>query len=120
MTDNVDIPDALGDRPNGRSADVPPHLARLLDADDDARGLVLKMGFDWDTTRPTVAVVEAVAEATDRAATALPSLASVLDPDAVDMLFAPGTGDDVSLTFGYAGTGVRVHGDGTVEIATTG
>jgi hypothetical protein len=64
--------------------------------------------------RASIGVVEAVATATNRNAGTLPQLGHVIDPDALDDLLD--RGEDVELSFEYAGTEVTVHGDGTVFV----
>lgn len=119
MDDNVDSQhategqsddDVTGFSPaTGSAADVD----RIADSDEWA----VHTAYDWGTTQPTVAVVESVAAATDREPTALPALTGVVDTDAVDGLFSADVGENVSLTFTYAGTAVRVRADGTIELA---
>jgi hypothetical protein len=68
--------------------------------------------------RPTTAVAEAVAAATDREPTGLPPLYEVIDSDALDALFSRERMDDgrnVSVSFEYAGVEVVVSADG-VEV----
>lgn len=71
----------------------------------------------WDTCcTPTVAVVEAVAAATDRDPTDLPLLQRTVDPDALDALFDGEAGPDrsVCLSFTYAGAKVTLGDNGQV------
>ncbi|MFC7018883.1 MULTISPECIES: HalOD1 output domain-containing protein [Haloarcula] len=61
------------------------------------------------------AVVDAVAEAAGTAPTALPSLTDVVDPDALDALFA-GDRANGEVTFRYAGYRVTVSADRRVTV----
>ena len=76
--------------------------------------------FDLVTRFPSEAVVNAVAHAAECGPVALPPLFSTVDPDALDMLFAPtSTADERvmgSVSFDYAGHAVTVNGHGTVEV----
>ena len=71
---------------------------------------------DWQGSEPpTVAVVEAVAAATDRTPTGLPLLQNTLDPDALNALLTKEAAS-VTVSFQYAGTIVSVSGDGDIKI----
>ena len=77
----------------------------------------------WDRyERPSVAIVEAIAQATGREPTTLPSLHRSVDPDALDTLLTDETrrGDQVHLSFTYAGVLVSVGSDGDLSIRTDG
>ena len=63
-------------------------------------------------------VVRAVADARGTEPLALPPLADVLDPDALDTLCAGAERSRVA--FDYAGHRVRVAADGTVTVSATG
>ena len=72
--------------------------------------------YDWQGSEPpTVAVVEAVAAATDRTPTGLPLLQNTLDPDALNALLTREAAS-VTVSFQYAGTIVSVSGDGNIKI----
>ena len=71
---------------------------------------------DWQGSEPpTVAVVEAVAAATDRTPTGLPLLQNTLDPDALNALLTRGAAS-VTISFQYAGVIVSASGDGSIKI----
>ena len=71
---------------------------------------------DWQGSEPpTVAVVEAVAAATDRTPTGLPLLQNTLDPDALNTLLTREAAS-VTVSFQYAGTMVSVSGDEDIKI----
>lgn len=74
--------------------------------------------YDWSCKRPSIAVVETVAAATDRKPTDVSSLYPAIDPDALDSLMIPdqGTARDhsVCLSFTLAGSEVTVSTDGHV------
>lgn len=76
---------------------------------------------EWrQSGHPSVALVEAVAAATDRTATDLPPLHHNIDPDALDALLAGEQSSTVSISFRYADTAVRVNGNGSIEIQFDG
>ncbi len=69
---------------------------------------------------PSQAIVETVAEAKDVDPLDLDSLYEVIDPDALDSLFAPTNGSprsDGKIAFEYADHTVVVSSDGTVRLA---
>jgi len=71
---------------------------------------------DWKGSEPpTVAVVEAVAAATDRTPTGLPLLQNTLDTDALNALLTGETAS-VTISFQYAGVIVSASGDGSIKI----
>ncbi|WP_254839098.1 HalOD1 output domain-containing protein [Natronomonas marina] len=71
---------------------------------------------DWTQAgRPSVTLVEAVAAATGRRTTDLPPLHGTVDTDALDTLL-DGRSSSVTVSFRYAGTGVTVTSNGSVEI----
>jgi hypothetical protein len=71
---------------------------------------------------PGVAVVEAVAAATDRDPLELPPLSEVIDPDALEGLLDPDAGVDdaksnlVQVSFEYAGVVVLIDSTGLIEL----
>lgn len=67
----------------------------------------------------SLAVARAVGVAADRDALDLPALAETIDPDALDALF-PSHGEPVSVEFEYAGYGVVVREDRTIEVYDSG
>lgn len=77
--------------------------------------------YDWERSPPpSLAVVEAVAAATDRDPTELPPLAEELDTDALDDLLtraATEGGPTASATFTYAGCRVDVDSAGELAVA---
>lgn len=75
-----------------------------------------------DATRPSVRVVEAVADAKGIDPLDVEPLSHAVDPDALDALFAPRADAtprdaDASLQFTFAGHTVVVDADGTVVVA---
>jgi hypothetical protein len=75
--------------------------------------------YDWASTSPSTAVVETVAEATDRGPMALPQLYDTIDTDALDSLFRP-DGGPVSVSLAFAGCDVTVRSDGEVAVRPAG
>lgn len=69
---------------------------------------------------PSVALVQAVAAATNRETTDLPLLQQHVDPDAIDALLTADRSSVVSISFRYADTAVTMRGDGTIEIEVDG
>ncbi|MBO4247640.1 hypothetical protein IL252_07400 [Halomicrobium sp. IBSBa] len=69
-----------------------------------------------DELPPSTAIVEAVSTSADTPAVELPPLYEVVDPDALDALFADGQTFGV-VTFEYAGYDVTVRADGHVEVS---
>ena len=62
----------------------------------------------------SLAVVEAVAAATNARPEDMPPLFEVVDPDALERIFnQTGTGE---VAFRYCGRLVRVHADGRIEV----
>jgi hypothetical protein len=71
--------------------------------------------YEWESTVPALAIVDAVATATGRAPTDLPPLQHTVDPDAVDALLTADS-SSVEMCFTYAGTEVLARGEGVVEV----
>lgn len=67
---------------------------------------------------PSMATIEAVAEATGRDPTDLPPLYSTIDPDALDALLIGGSrrNGGVSVSFEYADVIVTVGRDGDIAV----
>lgn len=74
--------------------------------------------YDWSCKRPSIAIVETVAAATDQKPTEISSLYPVIDPDALDSLMKPDQGSardhDICLSFTLAGSEVTISTDGHV------
>ena len=89
--------------------------------DPDADGVV-RAEFDWGTVSPSVAVVEAVAVASDREPTAVEPLVETVDPDALNALVAAGGETCSTVTFEFIGHDVAVQSNGVVLVGppTTG
>lgn len=75
---------------------------------------------DWrsDGVPPSVAIVEAVADATGRDPTELPPIQESVDGDALDVLLAPRTENErrLRLEFAYDDVHVTVWRDGTIDV----
>jgi len=84
----------------------------LRDADDDSAILACSVGDDESIG---AAVVRAVATVSNTAATALPPLYHVVDPDTLNRLF-PADATDGELRFDYAGYAVVVGSNGTIKL----
>lgn len=66
----------------------------------------------------TVAIIRAVAEATGRDPTDLEPIADVLDPDALEAIYATASADNpIELTFQYEGCTVTVDQD-AIDVET--
>ena len=86
------------------------------DAPDQPDSPPQAVHHDWKGSEPpTVAVVEAVAAATDRTPTELPLLQNTLDTDALNALLTGETAS-VTISFQYAGVIVSASGDGSIKI----
>jgi len=76
--------------------------------------------YEWASTPPAMAVVETIAVALDREATALEPLYESVDPDALDALLqsngSSATPRDLTVTFTVADRQVTVHGSGEVVV----
>ncbi|RLM34850.1 hypothetical protein DVK01_14375 [Haloarcula sp. Atlit-120R] len=68
---------------------------------------------------PSVAIVEAVAAATNQETTDLPPLQEAIEADALDTLL-DGRSSSVATSFQYADTDVSVTGDGSIEVRVDG
>lgn len=76
---------------------------------------------EWDRSgRPTVAIVEAIAEATEREPTALPSLYDSIDVEALDAFLTRAVHGEqqTQVSFTYDGASVSVGSDGILSIRT--
>lgn len=65
---------------------------------------------------PAVTIVEAVADATGRQATALPPLQHTVDSDALEALLRSDSSSPITITFTYADTTVSVTRSESMEI----
>jgi hypothetical protein len=65
---------------------------------------------------PSTAIVELVAEVTNRAQTDLEPLQRTIDGDALNALFESSTTERLHVSFTYEGVNVRVTNDGVVEV----
>lgn len=77
----------------------------------------------WDRScPPSVAIVEAIAEATERDPTAMPSLHRSVDSDSLDALLTHGMrqGEHVQVSFTYDGVLVSIGSDGDLSIREDG
>jgi len=66
--------------------------------------------------RPSTAIVEAVGASAEQPAADLPPLYEVVDPDALDALFA-NSQTVGAVSFEYAGHDVTVRADGHVDVS---
>ena len=85
---------------------------------------VIRASYDWETTAPSIAVIELVAIASDREPTGLEPLYEVLDPDALDALVGSNgsnrVGNGTTVSFEFAGQSVTVNGGGGVMVRPAG
>jgi len=71
----------------------------------------------WDgTVDPSIAVLEAVAAATGREITALPTLQRTIDTEALDTLFTAVTESSLRISFRYDDVTVVFGQDGAIEV----
>lgn len=74
-----------------------------------------RLQHHWQGPAPiSILVVEAVAAASDRAATELEPLYGIVDPELIDGLVVSSWRSDVTLSFPYEGYTVTVTSTGTV------
>jgi hypothetical protein len=85
---------------------------------------VHRVQYDWSSTSPSVAVIEAVADVAGCEQTELDPLYDSVDPDALDTIIE---GDRqtvldgmTTVTFTLAGYEVTVYADGEVAVRTIG
>lgn len=90
------------------------------DSTGDPDRNVTTVRSDWrGTGQPSIAVVEAVADATDRDPLDVASLYDHVDTDALDALVTSaedGSGTDVRVSFTYDGVRVLVEGTGGITV----
>ncbi|MGB9985540.1 HalOD1 output domain-containing protein [Salarchaeum japonicum] len=85
------------------------------DSDEQAAASAI-VRHDWtEDGQPSVALVEAVAAATNLAPSDLPPLDHRIDPDALDSLLTR-EGSTATVSFPYAGATVTVDGNGDIEV----
>lgn len=92
----------------------------MASAADDPEAVVFESAFDPMEGSVSLRVVEAVATLYDVDSTDLDPLYSVIDPDALDALFAPTQADrrlTGEVTFQYENLVISVHGDGTIRLS---
>ncbi len=88
---------------------------RAIDRVPDAGEV--RQTYEWESTRPSMAVVEAVAATTGERPTDLDTLNGVVDADAFDELLRyAGDSGTLRVGFEYSGTSVVAKGDGTVVV----
>jgi hypothetical protein len=73
--------------------------------------------YEWgDSDRPSMALVDAVAAATDRDQTDLPPLHEFVDVDALNMLMTGQSDDVVGVSLVYDGVAVRIDSAGRIDV----
>jgi len=83
----------------------------------DSRKGTVRTRYDWSSTSPSTAIVEAVSAAVNREPTAVGPLYEAVDSDALDALVSTsGDGDSVAVSFVFAGCHVTVRGDGSIIV----
>ncbi|QLK24457.1 hypothetical protein HYG81_10005 [Natrinema zhouii] len=75
--------------------------------------------LDYHSDSISLRVVEALATATDTAAHELEPLYDVVDPEALDQLFQPGSPGGIRVEFEYDDSLVEVRNDGTISVDGT-
>ena len=92
------------------------HTKKNGESDGDGEGNSATVQHRWDAAeQPSMAIVRAVAETSDRAETELPPLQQTIEVDALDRLL---TSDESSVTisFRYADYTVSASADGTFDL----
>lgn len=64
----------------------------------------------------SLAIIEAVSEATGTPIEELPLISDSIDPDAIEALVMADSSADLTVTFTYAGQRVVLHSDNTVFV----
>lgn len=74
--------------------------------------------YEWRSAgRPSIGVLEAVADSTNRDPTSMGALVDSVDTDALDSLLDDSRPDaQLSVTFEYEGVVVTVTGDGFIQL----
>jgi hypothetical protein len=88
-------------------------------AESDTEGTVFRDRYDWSSTPPSTAVIEAIASALDRSHDALAPLHRSVDPDALNEIVTRplrGPGPSVLVSFSYMGCDVFVRSTGQVSV----
>lgn len=77
--------------------------------------------YDWSSVRPSTAVVEVYAVATNQDPSTVEPLFDFVDPDALDTLVrsnGAASADDTVVSFTLSGRRITVDGSGTVTVRT--
>lgn len=120
--DQADCRESAGNRPTESSG-----TSLSLDSLDSAAALTYhaetetyRTEYDWRSDAPQEVVIHCVAALEDSSPIELDPLYTVLDPDALDQLFAPTLNGqhfgDGKVTFGYHGYEVTLHSYGVVAV----
>lgn len=86
-----------------------------VDTDGEADASTYRVTWQADEELPTV-VVMTVAAIKNRRPTELPTLASVVDPDAIHRFVTESTSPTAMVRFAYANCRVKVRADGDVVV----
>ncbi|MFW5937794.1 MAG: HalOD1 output domain-containing protein [Halanaeroarchaeum sp.] len=90
-----------------------------IDEPPQADRMEYALQYEWDKeTKPSIAVVEAVAAVTGRDPTSLPRLYDAIDPDALDALLDGDVAPSLQVRFEYAGVRVVVERDRVIRVTT--
>lgn len=76
-------------------------------------------GQVWFDEKPSMTIVERIAEREGEDPVHLPPLYDTVDPEALDTLCRPSVAGASQISFTYCGYDVRAHGDGEIEITET-
>ncbi|MFD1685837.1 HalOD1 output domain-containing protein [Halobellus litoreus] len=80
--------------------------------------------YDWESTPPSTAIVETIAEATGDNPTALEPLYESVDPDALNALLTSvpsrTAGRDLRISLSVDGHAITVFGDGGIVVRPDG
>jgi hypothetical protein len=77
---------------------------------------VVREQYEWSSTDPATAVIEAVSAVVDRDPTEIEPLYGTIDPDALNSAIRSGADAATTVSFPFAGRRVTVHGTGEIAV----
>lgn len=90
----------------------------------DCNDRPVRARYDWESTPPSTAIVETIAEATGDNPTSLEPLYESVDPDALNALLtsvpSPTAGRDLRISLSVDGHAITVFGDGGIVVRPDG
>ena len=86
----------------------------LITATDETN--VVRAQYEWSSTDPSTAVIEAVSAVVEREPTKIEPLYSTIDPDALNAAIRSGSDAATTVSFPFAGRRVTVPGTGEIAV----